>query len=62
MGYTGKLKKGDRILIENALFEGTVIDARHWGDKDGWYIELNADGYGYMYYKQRYDEGIVRKL
>ena len=59
------INKGDRIVIVHPKgyeFPGTVISANNYSVNgvDDWYIELHADVFGYMYWKQSIDRGTVK--
>lgn len=53
-----KIQKGDTIKIKSqgTTAEGTVLSADYYGERDGWYIELEAP---YRYWKQGFDGGYV---
>lgn len=58
-----KIKKGDSVTIkvQGIKVTGEVLSADHWGEKDGWYIEMtnaNVSG-GYSYWKQGQDGGEI---
>jgi len=71
-----ELVPGDRVRLTMpasepfpaGCAEGVVLTAKHYGERDGWYIELNKDkvspGWqsGYGYWKQGTDGGSVEKL
>jgi len=71
-----ELVPGDRIRLTLPASEpfpagwakGTVLTAKHYGERDGWFIELEKDevspGWqrGYGYWKQGVDGGTVEKL
>lgn len=53
------LKEGTIIAIKSQglTVKGKVISAEHWGERDGWYIEMiDTDG-NYRYWKQGQDGG-----
>lgn len=64
-----EIKKGMRVRITSTdaatgypiTVTGTVKSATNWGSENNpdWYIELTADGIGYMYWKQGVDGGSV---
>ncbi len=58
------IRRGDRVEIDTdgTVLRGVVRTAAHYGDRDGWYVELTPDGGGYAYWKQGYDGGTIRKL
>lgn len=54
-----KAFKNDVVVIEHRgmKVEGTVLSANHWGESEGWYIEMiDTDGM-YRYWKQGEDGG-----
>ena len=71
-----ELVPGDRVRLTMPASEpfpagwaeGKVLTAKHYGERDGWYIELEKDkvspGWqkGYGYWKQGVDRGTVEKL
>lgn len=74
---TISIKPGDEVKISlpaGYSVEGKVISAFHWGERDGWYIELNKylnternrnldlTQTSYGYWKQGRDGGTVEKL
>lgn len=63
-----RIKPGDRVSIlggdSRTVVTGTVLTAHNYGEEltPDWYIELNQDGFGYIYWKQAIDGGSVQKL
>jgi hypothetical protein len=69
MGATYKgvtVKVGDRITVQaqGIAVTGTVVTADHYGEEDGWYIQMtdaNVPG-GFSYWKQGFDGGRITHI
>ena len=64
-----EIKKGDKVRIaaKGTTREGIVTSAvnygaKPWDPKDCWYIELDDQYYGAVYWRQDSDGGSVIKL
>jgi hypothetical protein len=57
------IKTGDKVTImaQGMIITGIVLTAHYYGERDGWFIEINQDNYGYRYWKQGSDGGTVEK-
>jgi hypothetical protein len=59
------ISPGDQVSIVITLtartVTGTVLSAQNYGNEveDDWYIELKDAQYGYVYWKQQYDGGVI---